>query len=101
MQVPQQTIPPPPLPQQTIPQQGVIYVEDKQKKFTLFTPTGGEWFSSLYLVLGLICWMVSWSLMEEFELGLAHTCTGFAWLFFFASVTNAVHCVEKAIRNSD
>jgi hypothetical protein len=88
------------MPQQAMPQQGAIYVQEKQK-FTLFTPTGGEWVSSIYIVLGLICWIVSWSFMKELEFGTANTCTGFAWMFFFAGIVNAAHCVEKAIRNSD
>ncbi len=88
-------------PQGFYPQeQGTIFIQE-QKEFTVFTPTGGEWISGIYLFLGLVSWIFSWTFASEFELGMANLCTGFAWFLFFGAIVNAAHCVEKAIRNSD
>ena len=80
-------------PPQAIPQQTALMIEQK-KKYTLMTPTGGEWISSMYVIFGLLCWIIA-----SFLPGNEGICSGLAWMFFFGAVVNAVHCVEKAVRN--
>ena len=71
------------------------------KKKGVFSTTGAEWITSIYLVLGLISFLAAGYFVTEFELEIAFFCFGISLLLFFGAIVVAVHAVEKAIMNQE
>ena len=104
--VAQQPVAQQPVQVQAVPAQGHMPVSQftgkEEKEWGIFTPTPAEWLTSLMVVVGLFCWMMSyWMLdVEEPSMGALYFWQGSAYLFWFGAIVGAVHSVEKALLNS-
>ena len=73
-----------------------------EKEWGIWTPTPAEWMTGIYVVLGLVFWVIMGSMADnsDVDIFLIYLMNGLAYTFWAGAIVSAIHSVEKALLNS-